>query len=118
MNHDALLYWLLTRYAVHSDYYLDGVWLAAFLERCVERWKYFMFTDNDRMHLFYDEIDEPETIFKKIAADVCRFPPQRTVPGSWSRDRLQCQVALYDKLISYLIKKLDENKVKYDLKEI
>lgn len=90
----SFLFWLLTRYAVHSDYYLDGNWLGKFFEKSLER-------KND-LDNFYDLIDEPEIIFKKVADDCHRFGPQLTTYGSWSRDKLQATLEAYDKILEKL----------------
>jgi len=95
-----ILFWLLTRYAVHSDYFLDGVWFGEFLERCFERWQRFMFVDADDFCNFFAMIDTPEKVMNKIAADVKRFPPVQTTASHWSHDKLVQTVLEFEKIIA------------------
>ncbi len=85
----SALHKLLTRYAIHSDQYLDGNFLLNFLQNEPEQ---------------FCDIEE---ICEKLLYEFKRFPPQPAQAHSWSRDRLVQTVNQYHKMIGMLTGRLD-----------
>ncbi|MDD3834989.1 MAG: hypothetical protein PHS42_05905 [Sulfurimonas sp.] len=62
---DAVLYFLLTRYAVTSEYVHNPLWLDGFLKRSLER-----FGESGIGADFYDLIDEESVVFEKLRLSI------------------------------------------------
>lgn len=64
---DAILYFLLTRYAITSEYLHNPLWLDGFLKRSLER-----FTKSGIGADFYELIDEESVVFEKLRLSIAK----------------------------------------------
>ncbi|WP_041962297.1 hypothetical protein [Sulfurospirillum cavolei] len=64
-NKDAILYYILTRYAITPKYLHDPIWLSKFLNKSLDK-----FRDNGIDFGFYDAMDTDENIFEHLSSVV------------------------------------------------
>jgi hypothetical protein len=66
-NKDTILYYLLTHYAVTSEYLSDSLWLDTFLKRSLNHFR----TDGIKF-TFYELIDETDVVFGHLHASLIK----------------------------------------------
>jgi hypothetical protein len=71
VDKDAILYWILTRYAVPECYFLDPTWLGEFLANSLRTFREKGITED-----FFSTIDSANAIFEKIEVSLDRNIPK------------------------------------------